>query len=175
MYYGNWVPVEVTPLSDAALVLAMVPIALVLNALFVSNRLRPLLFLLPVGLLATQTLCLGTADDLPLIGLSLFLGLALRVLSQSGAAIDSAEHVERPRIPKPVRSPARGRARLLRRHRAAHQRARRPRHAGIAGPAHRLGRAIERARGQHGKPRSWTSRATLSARAKPSRSPIAPR
>ena len=104
MYYGNWVPVEVTPLSDAALVLAMVPIALVLNALFVSNRLRPLLFLLPVGLLATQTLCLGTADDLPLIGLSLFLGLALRVLSQSGAAIDSAEHVERPRIPKPVRS-----------------------------------------------------------------------
>lgn len=104
MYYGNWVPVEVTPLSDAALVLAMVPIALVLNALFVSNRLRPLLCLLPAGLLATQTLCLGTADDLPLIGLSLFLGLVLRVLSQSGATIDSVEYAERPRIPKPVRS-----------------------------------------------------------------------
>ena len=59
---GKWVPVSVSPTSDAALVLIMALAACLLRALLASRHLRPFLAALPCGLLAIRLLFMGTSD-----------------------------------------------------------------------------------------------------------------
>lgn len=94
LYYGQWVPVEVGALSDAALVLILIPVAVIVYLLCRSRRLRPLVAGLPLLLLAARVIFMGAANDGAAIALAIACGLVLRVLAQPPAAQGSGKRPE---------------------------------------------------------------------------------
>lgn len=98
LYYGQWVPVEVSTLSDAALVLILIPVVAIVYPLCRSRRLRPLVASLPLLLQAARVIFMGAANDAAAVALAIACGLALRVLAQPPAAKDSSERPGPPRV-----------------------------------------------------------------------------
>ncbi len=88
LYFGQWVPVSCSPVSDAALVLLMAPVAAVLHVLLVSHRPRPVVACLPLALLAVRFVFMGAASEFSHIAISVFCGLALRAFACAGSADD---------------------------------------------------------------------------------------
>ncbi|MCF2621757.1 DUF58 domain-containing protein [Collinsella tanakaei] len=80
LYFGQWVPVHVSAVSDAALTLAAAPLALLLMALMASRRARALLACLPLALSATRFCFLGTPGRPFELAVILASGLALLAL-----------------------------------------------------------------------------------------------
>ena len=76
----QWVPVEVAPIGDAALVLTVGIVACVLRFILASRHARPLLTLLPFALLAIRLVFMGSSDRaswLPLLLACLLFSIAL--------------------------------------------------------------------------------------------------
>lgn len=82
LYFGQWVPVTTSPVSDAALTLLMAPVALLAYALFSSRCARALAALPPLALLACRHVFMGAASDPIEVAAAIGLGLALRALAQ---------------------------------------------------------------------------------------------
>ena len=80
LYFGQWVPVSVSAVSDAALAIAAAPLAVLLMALMASRRARALLACLPLALSATRFCFLGTPGHALEVGATLACGLALLAL-----------------------------------------------------------------------------------------------
>lgn len=87
LYFGQWVPVSVSPVSDAALTLLMFPAAVAVQLLCGARRLRPFMATLPLGLAAARVAFMGAANSAAEIAIILFCGLALRVLGQARPAV----------------------------------------------------------------------------------------
>lgn len=114
LYYGQWVPVEVSTLSDAALILILIPVVAIVYPLCRSRRLRPLVAGLPLLLQAARVIFMGAANSAAAIALAIACGLALRVLAQPPTAQDSSERPQPPRIARNIPDTALRMARALR-------------------------------------------------------------
>ena len=82
LYFGQWVPVTVSPVSDAALALFMLPAAVAIQLLCGARRARPLMAALPLAAAAARAVFMGAANGTATIAAILFFGLALRALGQ---------------------------------------------------------------------------------------------
>lgn len=82
LYLGQWVPVTVEPISDAALIIALAPACLVCYLICTSRRARPFIACLPLGMLAARTAFMGAANEPAQVALTIACGLALRALAQ---------------------------------------------------------------------------------------------
>ena len=80
LYFDQWVPLTLTPASDAALVIVMALVAVVLNGVLTFRRARPAVAVLPLTLLAVRLVTMGTPDRGPWIGIVLAGALLLIAL-----------------------------------------------------------------------------------------------
>lgn len=81
LYYGQWVPVNVGFVGDAALVIIWCAIAMLLRPLLLSRRARPLVAVAPLIAQAAAFLLMGDAARLPQAGAAILCGLILTALS----------------------------------------------------------------------------------------------
>lgn len=80
LYVGQWVPVSVSAVSDAALAIAAAPLAVLLMGFMASRRARALLACLPLALSATCFCFLGTPGHALEVAAAVACGLALLAL-----------------------------------------------------------------------------------------------
>ncbi len=111
LYWRQWVPVSVGPVSDAALILLMVPVAAALRLLLASRRTRPLIALLPLALQAVAFVFMGAASDPVATALALSCGLALRALGERDAAAPGTAARPLPRTGRAARAGGAGEGR----------------------------------------------------------------
>lgn len=103
LYFGQWVPVSVNPVSDAALTLAILPAAVAVQLLCGTRRLRPCISALPLGLAASRVAFMGAANSTAEIVIILCCGLSLLVLGQvRGAVTPAHEDAAGPQAPRSV-------------------------------------------------------------------------
>ena len=81
LYYGQWVPINVGFVGDAALVIIWCAIAMALRPLLLSRRARPLVAAAPLIAQAAAFLLMGDAAHLPQAGTAILCGLTLAALS----------------------------------------------------------------------------------------------
>lgn len=81
LYYGQWVPINVGFVGDAALVIIWCAIAMALRPLLLSRRARPLVAAAPLIAQAAAFLLMGDAAHLPQAGAAILCGLTLAALS----------------------------------------------------------------------------------------------
>ena len=81
LYYGQWVPINVGFVGDAALVIIWCAIAMAIRPLLLSRRARPLVAAAPLIAQAAAFLLMGDAAHLPQAGAAILCGLTLAALS----------------------------------------------------------------------------------------------
>lgn len=81
LYYGQWVPINVGFVRDAALVIIWCAIAMAIRPLLLSRRARPLVAAAPLIAQAAAFLLMGDAAHLPQAGAAILCGLTLTALS----------------------------------------------------------------------------------------------
>lgn len=81
LYYGQWVPINVSFVGDAALVIIWCAIAMAIRPLLLSRRARPLVAAAPLIAQAAAFLLMGDAAHLPQAGAAILCGLTLAALS----------------------------------------------------------------------------------------------
>lgn len=81
LYYGQWVPINVGFVGDAALVIIWCAIAMALRPLLLSRRARPLVAAAPLLAQAAAFQLMGEPARLPQSGLAILCGLSLAALS----------------------------------------------------------------------------------------------
>ena len=81
LYYGQWVPINVGFVGDAALVIIWCAIAMAIRPLLLSRRARPLVAAAPLIAQAAAFLLMGDAAHLPQAGAAILCGLTLTALS----------------------------------------------------------------------------------------------
>lgn len=81
LYYGQWVPINVGFVGDAALVIIWCAIAMAIRPLLLSRRARPLVAAAPLIAQAAAFLLMGDAAHLPQAGATILCGLTLAALS----------------------------------------------------------------------------------------------
>lgn len=81
LYYGQWVPINVGFVGDAALVIIWCAIAMAISPLLLSRRARPLVAAAPLIAQAAAFLLMGDAAHLPQAGAAILCGLTLAALS----------------------------------------------------------------------------------------------
>lgn len=81
LYYGQWVPINVGFVGDAALVIIWCAIAMAIRPLLLSRRARPLVAAAPLIDQAAAFLLMGDAAHLPQAGAAILCGLTLAALS----------------------------------------------------------------------------------------------
>lgn len=81
LYYGQWVPINVGFVGDAAPVIIWCAIAMLLRPLLLSRRARPLVAAAPLIAQAAAFLLMGDAAHLPQAGAAILCGVALAALS----------------------------------------------------------------------------------------------
>lgn len=101
LYYGQWVPVNVGFVGDAALAIIWCAIAMALRPLLLSRRVRPLVAASPLLAQAAAFQLMGEPARLPQSGLAILCGLSLAALSH----LPKGEHGAG--VPKPKCLPTR--------------------------------------------------------------------
>lgn len=81
LYYGQWVPINVGFVGDAALIIIWCAIAMAIRPLLLSRRARPLVAAAPLIAQAAAFLLMGDAAHLPQAGAAILCGLTLAALS----------------------------------------------------------------------------------------------
>lgn len=81
LYYGQWVPINVVFVGDAALVIIWCAIAMAIRPLLLGRRARPLVAAAPLIAQAAAFLLMGDAAQLPQAGAAILCGLTLAALS----------------------------------------------------------------------------------------------
>lgn len=81
LYYGQWVPINVVFVGDAALVIIWCAIAMAIRPLLLGRRARPLIAAAPLIAQAAAFLLMGDAAQLPQAGAAILCGLTLAALS----------------------------------------------------------------------------------------------
>lgn len=81
LYYGQWVPINVGFVGDAALIIIWSAIAMAIRPLLLSRRARPLVAAAPLIAQAAAFLLMGDAAHLPQAGAAILCGLTLAALS----------------------------------------------------------------------------------------------
>ena len=81
LYYGQWVPINVGFVGDAALIIIWCAIAMAIRPLLLSRRARPLVAAAPLIAQAAAFLLMGEPARLPQSGLAILCGLTLAALS----------------------------------------------------------------------------------------------
>lgn len=96
LYVGQWVPVTVDVVSNAALTLLVAPIALGIGALIAQRRARGLIALLPLALAAVCHLFMGSPVETVPAAATIAAGLALHALAIARPERDSDATIAAP-------------------------------------------------------------------------------
>lgn len=91
LYYGQWVPVSVGHIGDAALVIIWCAVAMAIRPLTLCRRTRPLVAVAPLIAQAASFQFMGEAARLPQTGLAIACGLLLAALSHAPKGSGSRE------------------------------------------------------------------------------------